>query len=352
VGSTLLRGLLCLVPVLCVSATTALAGAVPTAPPAPPGGPLWGISAALYGKTTLPGGHFTFALPAGSEVHDAVVLHNYQAQPLPLALYATDLIVAQGGGLAPIQADQPSHGVGRWTSLAHADIVVPAHGQVQVPFTVAPPRGTVPGDYYGAVVAAAAGAGGQGVRIVTRAALIVHLQVPGVARVGLALGSLEQASAGAGVNFTLAVRNTGNVTLSLDGAVLLRNGGHLAARLALKPDGLNVIPGGTAMLQAAWLSPPFLGRVAAQAVLAAHIESLGTRTYSSNSLTLTFLPWQLAGSLGAVLCLAVLGGYVGRHRLRRAWGDWRADRALLAQARARRRAAREGQEQPSSDRRA
>ena len=82
---TLILGWLCILASLSMVGTTAADAALPK-----PKAPLWGISTDLYGKTTLPGSHFTYALAPGIVIKDAVVLHNFAAKAVKLSVYPAD----------------------------------------------------------------------------------------------------------------------------------------------------------------------------------------------------------------------------------------------------------------------
>ncbi|MGH2345959.1 MAG: hypothetical protein ACRDG4_12075 [Chloroflexota bacterium] len=310
--------------------------------PAKPKAPLWGISTSLYGKTTLPGNHFTYGLRPGMVIRDAVVLHNFDSRAVRLNLYPADLRSIAGGALVPAQAYEPRRGAGAWIHLKPATVTVPAHRRVRMPFTVSVPRGVAPGDYYGSVVAASVGDNRKaGVHITTRAALIAHFSIPGRARIGVRLGSLRPRATGSGEAFSLVVTNTGNVTFGVGGAVLLRDGsGQLESTLPLGASGLYVVPGGTASLSAVWQGVPLIGRVQARAAIQIKLNGKVSRTYTSEMVSLTYFPWKpaLPTLAGLIACLVI--GWRSRHRLARRFRDWREDRTLLAEIRAKRRATR------------
>ncbi|HVC79647.1 MAG TPA: hypothetical protein VNL35_03990 [Chloroflexota bacterium] len=330
---------------LCALALFPLVG-IPSAGAAPrkPQAPLWGISAGQYGRTTLPGSHFTYALRPGMVIKDGLILHNFDSRPVRLSVYPADLRNLAGGGLAPAQAYEPRRGAGAWIHLNPMIMTVPPHRREQVLFTVSVPHGAIPGDYYGAVVAAAVGDHRKaGVHIAMRAALIVHFSVPGRIRVGARIGGLRTQATGGGETFNLVVSNTGNVTFMVSGAILLRDGsGRLTNVLHLGTAGLYVIPGGSAPLKAVWPRVPLIGQVRARAAIQVSLNGRVYRTYTTAAVTLAFFPWKpmIAGIAALVGCLVI--GWNRRHWLARRYREWREDRGLLAEIRAQRRAEQSG----------
>ncbi|HXT36341.1 MAG TPA: hypothetical protein VN837_12260, partial [Chloroflexota bacterium] len=311
---------------LCVLALFPLVG-VPGASAAPrkPQAPLWGISAGLYGKTTLPGSHFTYALRPGMVIKDSFILHNFDSRPVRLSVYPADLRNLAGGGLAPAQAYEPRLGAGAWIHFKPMIMTVPPHRREEVPFTVSVPPGVAPGDYYGAVVAAADGDRRKaGVHIAMRAALIVHFSVPGTIRIGASIGSLRTHSTGGAESFNLVVTNTGNVTFMVSGAILLHDGsGRLTDALHLGAAGLYVVPGGSAPLTAVWPRVPLFGQVRASAAIQIRLNGRLYRTYTTADVNLAFFPWKpMMAALAALIgCLVI--GWNRRHWLARRYREWR-----------------------------
>jgi hypothetical protein len=306
---------------------------------AKPKAPLWGISAGLNGKTSLPGNHFTYGLAPGMASTDAVILHNFAAKAVRLNVYPADLKKLPDNGLAPAQAYEPRRGAGAWIHLKSLVVTVPPHQQKRMPFTVSVPHGTAPGDYYGSIVAAVEDKGPKvGVHITTRAALIVHFSVPGKVKLGVTFGKLRAQTTAGGESFTLKVTNTGNVTFVLTGAISLRDGGgHPGHTLTLGPAGLYVVPGGAATLTAVWSKTPLIGRTQARAVIKVTVNGKVLRTYTSEILRLTFIPWKPVIVALTALIGGTTVGWRSRHWLGRRFKDWREDRRLLAEIRARRR---------------
>jgi hypothetical protein len=177
------------------NAPVALADATPT--PAPM--QLFGVHPAEEGSTTLPGGHFNFALLPGQRIADAIVVENFSSRVLTFHVYGADLITASGGGLAPAQPSATMRAVGAWIIVATPTVMVAAHAQFTDNFTVTVPVIVSPGQHLGAVVVSAdVGATAQHTPIEARAALITVVSVPGTAHPSAVLSPLVGSTAIAG----------------------------------------------------------------------------------------------------------------------------------------------------------
>lgn len=271
----------------------------------------------LTGQTTLSHNHFAYALAAGgaASVADAVVVSNYTAKPLTFTVHGADMIAATGGGMAPAAEGATPQQVGAWISVQQPRITVPPHGEVQDAFTVTVPRGQQAGESFGAVVVAQTAAG-AGIQVLTRAALTVDVTVvqQAVLQVAATLSSQQQQD---GMHFTADVRNTGNVLLTFDGDVDVRDGsGRVVARVPLDPTGLYVIPGGEARVSGVWSGLPLWGSAAATATIHARTSAGRSAVARSNTLQLGFFPWVVLIALLAAVLAALLARPVLRRRLR------------------------------------
>lgn len=284
-----------------------LAGPVAAAAPSAPRAQGLSVRPALSGETTLPSGHFTFALPAGALAGDAFVVQSSEPAPRRVAVYAADLLPATGGGVTPAAEGQVMLGVGKWLTLPAVTAPLPADGQIRVPFTLAIPAGAAPGTYNGAVVAeASAGTTAAGIPVGLRLALIVHVVVVAAAAPALTVGAVGPGAAaapGGSEPLVVTVRNGGNVNLGVDGAIVMRNeGGAVVGRVPLGPAGLYVVPGGTAVLRGAFAWPRGLRRATATAVIATTIGAQPGHTYAGAPAALARpggWPWRAVAALVA-----------------------------------------------------
>jgi hypothetical protein len=303
----------------CVAGALLTAGAPRSAAMAPPVASGWGLSVhpAFSGETSLPEGHFTYALPPGATVHDALVVESSVPAPVRVMVYGADLRPIPGGGVTPAAVGQAMAGVGRWLAVRPLTAPVPAGGRVRVPFVLSVPAHAAPGSYNGAVVAQGrVGTTAAGVAVGVRVALIVHLVVVASAHPQLSLGPVALLPPAGSAAVT--VHNEGNVNLGVSGVVTVRNpAGAEVGRVSLGPAGLYVIPGGTAVLRGTIRWPHGSRQITA---IPAVTTTVGTRpgpTYSGPAAILTrpaFPPWAVALAACAVTGIAAAGIAIGRRR--------------------------------------
>jgi hypothetical protein len=281
------------------------------ATPSPNPDQLFGVHPVEEGSTTLPGGHFNFALVPGESIADGIVVENFSNQSLHFEIYGADLITARGGGLAPAQPTATMHGVGAWIGVANPTLIVPAHAQVTAHFMLRVPAVVSSGQHLGAIVAAAdVGVTPQGNPIQARTALIVVVTVAGTAHPSASLTPLRMSGAQpGGIAFGITLANTGNVLLTYTGSVAITDAaGHRLATVALTPINAYVVPGGEVPLAATWSGIPRLatqGSARASVTILFDGEPVGTLT--SRSLVLTVASGNSAPLLiGIVLALVAL----------------------------------------------
>jgi hypothetical protein len=230
--------------------------------PTPAPSQLFGVHPVQEGQTTLPGGHFNFALVPGQKVSDAMVIENLSNHALVFTVYGADLVTATGGGLSPAQPTATMHAVGAWIVVSVPSVTIAAHAQDTDAFTITVPPTASVGQHLGAVVASATvGATAQGTPIEARAALIAVVTVPGTVRPSATLSALSGAGAGSGrFGFAVTLSNTGNVLLTYAGSVTIDDAdGRTIARLPLGPTNAYVVPSGHVPLATRWNEPTLAG---------------------------------------------------------------------------------------------
>ncbi|MEV4416538.1 DUF916 domain-containing protein [Catellatospora sp. NPDC049609] len=235
-------------------AAALLAGLAP-APAQAAGNGRWAVTPtppATPGPT--PRQYFFLESPPGQTVIDSVRVANLTDKPMTLRLYGADAFnTSADGGFGLRQESQTQQGIGAWTRVGLADVVVPAKRQADIPFTITVPANATPGDHVGGVVAAEAAPSGQldggGLTVgVTHAvAARVYLRVSGPTVPGLAVADLT-ADRG---QLTYDLANTGNTHLVPDVAVTVSGlFGHSVA--ATGPAArLDLVPGARTRLRAA-----------------------------------------------------------------------------------------------------
>lgn len=272
---------------------------------------LFGVRPVEEGTTTLPGGHFNFALVPGQSISDGIVVENFSNQALHFDIYGADLITARGGGQAPAQPTATMHGVGAWIRVASPTLTVPAHAQMTAHFSVTVPRVVSSGQHLGALVAAAnVGVTPQGNPIQARTALIVVVTVAGTAHPSATLTPLRlSGTQPGGITFGITLTNTGNVLLTYAGSVVITNAaGHRLAGVALTPINAYVVPGGRVALAAVWSDTTSLStQGSARATVTILFDGKPVGTLTSRSLLLKVASGGWAPFLiGFVLALLVV----------------------------------------------
>ncbi|MEU9861468.1 hypothetical protein AB0D99_11370 [Streptomyces sp. NPDC047971] len=303
----------------------------PTPPESAAGAP-FGVRAGLYGLTTLTGGHFGYALRAGARIEDSAVIYNQSNEARTFHVYGADVTHAAGGGLAPAQEGQRMRAVGAWLKLgSEATVTVRPKSSATVRFSLAVPDGTPPGSYLGSLVTALrTPAVSGGVNTETRIARLVELTVPGTADLQVSLTELEHRPAGGGEEFTVTVRNTGNVLYTFTGQLKVTGGGSTRT-VPLSPAGIYVIPGGSAIVTGRLTDLPVLGRRAVTASVTATVPGGATKTVDSNTVRLSSFPWLIAAlAVGGLLALGLL--LVVTRERRRAWLRRRAEERTALRA--------------------
>lgn len=311
--------------------------ATPTPTPSASAAPMptYGARPAHHGDPDLPPGSYLHAVETSMLVTDGVEIFNFTDDGQAFLVYAADLVPITGGTLAAAARDVEVTGAGAWLSFAEEQVYVPPRSSVVAPFDLYVPPGTPPGAYAAAVlVERDTEAGISTITSRTRIALRVDIEVLGPIDLGAALSDLTWTRTDEGLRFTMTVENTGSVTFTASGDVLLSGTPEVAVPFGAVAD---VVPEQTVELTAVWTDAPWLGRVVAQPIVEATVEGRPPREYVGDEVAFWLVPWRdLAIIGGALLALALLWwttrGARRRWRVRR-----REERELLREHRARRR---------------
>jgi hypothetical protein len=314
------------------------AAPAPDAEPSP--GPRFAARAAFpdaEGRRTT---SFRHALEPSGEVADAVELINFTSEPMDFALYSADMVATTTGTQAPAPPFVEVVGAGTWIDIEQPGVTVVPGGTVLVPFSVVVPAGTLPGAYDAAIlVEPQVESGGGAIQLRTRVGLRVEIEVLGAIDLALDLGELQYHQDRDGVTLQISVTNTGNVSVTLDGEVVVSRGssiGRVLATLILEPEGASLAPGVTRRYAAIWDAPP-IGRFTARATVNASVGERASERFESEPVTFLLLPWAAAGltaGLAGILAFALIGTRDARHR----WlQQRREERALVRDFRQERR---------------
>jgi hypothetical protein len=165
------------------------------------------------------GSWFTTEPRPGEKVTMRVRLKNPVDINQPIKLYLADLVFTPDGSrdLAAQSTD-----VGTWGGFATPEVVVPARGVLDIPFTLTVPTDAEPGDHVGAVVAESrhASSGPGQLAVVKRVTSRLYVTVPGYAQPDYSIEKIElkRSTAFFGlftreITSKVVLRNTGRVRL-------------------------------------------------------------------------------------------------------------------------------------------
>jgi hypothetical protein len=293
----------------------------PSSQASPASQPILGVHPVLSGTTTLSHGHFRYDLSPGSSIQDAIVVENLSDKPITVDIYGADLLQAQGGGVAPAQQGQPSHGVGGWISVEQSQVTIPVHMQTTDHFSLAVPAFTSPGDHLGAIVAQTNTGTTNGITLQVRAALIADVFVPGTANPsGKVAAFTSHNSGGKSYTFAADFKNIGNILLTTQGRVTIKDShGNAVGHLTLVPTQAYAIPSGTLDLHSGnWTFTP--GSYTVQATITAYAGGKVIGQYNSKPLPFNFpAPLPVALVIGGIVggTAVVLGGAGAWFQIRR-----------------------------------
>jgi hypothetical protein len=297
----------------------AAACSLPATPASAASNGLWSVF-----PTTLPG-HAPRAflepeLTPGKPYVDSVTVANYTAEPLTFHLYGADAINTPGGGLSLRRRTDVQKDMGKWVTLAYSLLTVPPHTYSVVPFVIDPPRGAVPGDHVGGIVAeetqgTTSRAGSTQITVVQAVGVRVYGRVVGTLKPSLSLRQVSlSARTSTATQFGGTLRadvgfvvvNTGNTVLSPRTTVVLSTPFGTAARRTFAVNQL--LPGYAVPFSVRFPGVNAYGHLHASVQVAiAHATETGTATAWA-------LPWAL---FGVVLVAIVLLFVALRARRRR-----------------------------------
>ncbi len=125
---------------------------------------------------------FDYQVPAGTLIHDALLVSNLSQEPLTLRLYAADAHTALNGGLAFPSAEEPPQAAGRWITLTRTRMTLSPGETQQVAFRVRVPE-QAQGEYVAGLIAQPEGGqavepeGNLTVVLLPRVAVVVRVRV-------------------------------------------------------------------------------------------------------------------------------------------------------------------------------
>jgi len=195
--------------------------------------------------------NYGYDLAPGGTVGDALSVTNRSAEPITLAVYAADGFLTADGALDILAGGEESTELGSWIDIATPQLTLDSGATAEVPFSLAVPADTPPGDYAAGVVASMLVTGDDGTVTERRLGSRVHLRVMGDLAPALTVtdvavdyhGTLNPVEAGS-ATVTYTIHNTGNSRLDPDVDVAL--GGPFGwAAVTAEDDAPELLPGST-----------------------------------------------------------------------------------------------------------
>ncbi|MGI5151581.1 WxL protein peptidoglycan domain-containing protein [Plantactinospora sp. CA-294935] len=171
--------------------------------------------------------NFSYDIVPGQRIEDSIRVRNFGAEPLTLAVYASDARTTSSGALDLLPAGEQPTDVGRWIVLDTAVIEVPPKKFVDVPFTMVVPAGAENGDHTGGIVTSYRSPGtdnkGRAVVVDRRLGTRMYVRVGGELRPELTISDVRISYSGTtnplrpgDARVTYTVTNTGNVRLGAE----------------------------------------------------------------------------------------------------------------------------------------
>jgi hypothetical protein len=162
--------------------------------------------------------YFKLSVSPGHALTDAVTVGNTGDQPIERLVYAVDGLTSPNSGAVYANHGDPVHKAGTWVKIASADVTIPAHSEVPVPFTVIAPPGAAAGDHLAGIAFEdphPQTSGGQfAITEVFRTVIGVLIQVPGPGTFEVTLNGVS-IQAQPGVGTATVVVNLANKGLRL-----------------------------------------------------------------------------------------------------------------------------------------
>ncbi|MGY2873300.1 putative membrane protein [Marmoricola sp. URHA0025 HA25] len=281
----------------------------------------WSVRTALskYGSDRP---KFTYTVKPGEQLTDGIDIANKGRKAITLKIYAADGFTTDSGGFDILTPDKGSKEIGAWVKPEVTRVSIPAHRQVQIPFTMTVPENATPGDHLGGIVTVLdqQDPSGTGTVVHRRMGLRVEARVSGVVRSQLKIehvtlgydGHNPIAAGHATLSYT--VRNTGNTVLGGLQRVKIAGGLGSSSRtvdLARLPD---LLPGETWEAKASvddvramlWLS----GKVTVTPVVTDAAGSTSTLAPVTASTRAVVSAWSFVILLGLLVAVGLLVWFV------------------------------------------
>ncbi|MEZ4523753.1 MAG: hypothetical protein R3A46_19275 [Thermomicrobiales bacterium] len=191
---------------------------------------------------------FTLTAAPGDVLDLEVELANHGTVPVTVQTYPADAYSLINGGFGVDLADEETSGTTEWIDYPVETFELDAQTSTIRGIQVQIPEDAKPGEYLSSVVIqnaipTAASGTGVGFQQVNRQAIAISIELPGEAAPGLAIGEVSHKFAGGNSVLLVAVENTGNRHMKLEGDIVLTGAG--GSEILARPVSMGTVYAGT-----------------------------------------------------------------------------------------------------------
>lgn len=203
---------------------------------------------------------FNLVLDPGSSHQDSITIVNNSDKTLSYNVRPVDSERNNQNDIVFKMANAENLNLGKWVNLGKSTFEIPAHGNLNIPFSINVPGNTFPGTYYGGIsieknTPAFISTASQSVKVNTRNVMQMIINVPGEVSKDYEISNLTY-SKGA---FHYSFKNKGNVIMTVAGEVQISGTGFGGQTGNIKVPPLKVLPGDSLEETIAFKNQPILG---------------------------------------------------------------------------------------------
>lgn len=201
----------------------------------------------------------------GQVITQSIKVRNEASESVTYYLTAQKFIAAGESGAPQFVAGKAEDvDLASWIKFNYDNITIPGGQSAEVPFSVVVPSYAGPGGHYAAIflstVPPEAAAAGSQVSIASRIGTLVLVKIAGEVKESAELVEFMTASktiASLPADFSIRVKNTGNVHVKPSGSIMIKNMfGSEAGKVMVNDAGGNVLPDSIRKFEAAWVKNP------------------------------------------------------------------------------------------------
>lgn len=204
--------------------------------------------------------NFNLVLAPGSVHQDSLTLVNNTDKPFSYSIRPVDSERNNQNDIVFKMANAENLNLGKWVDLGKDTFEIPAHGNLNIPFSINVPTNAFPGTYYGGIsiekiTPAFISTASQSVKVNTRNVIQMIVSVPGEVSKDFEISDLTY-SKGA---FHYSFKNKGNVIMTVTGEIQISGTGFGGKTDNIKILPLKVLPGDSLEESVPFKDQPILG---------------------------------------------------------------------------------------------